>query len=143
MAYFFFFFSGDFAGHAWVAIVQLALLSLLFIAATLEGGGFVFSAIALLYVLIIVMLFRHKPPVVEKIADESPLPEAKALTPPAPEPPPIPDGFYADNVACRYPLLLKRYQSLFIDFLLLFSIMIITMALIGDSEIRQTVMVRL
>lgn len=125
----------------WVAIVLLALLSLLFIAATLEGGGFVFSAIALLYVLIIVMLFRHKPPVVEKIADESPLPEAKALTPPAPEPPPIPDGFYADNVAYRYPLLLKRYQSLFIDFLLLFSIMIITMVLIGDSEIRQTVMV--
>lgn len=125
----------------WVATVLLGLLSLLCIASALEGGGLVFAGLALLYVLIIVMLFRHKPPVMEKSADESPLPEAEALAPPAPEPPPIPDGFYADNVAYRYPLLLKRYQSLFIDFLILFSIMIITMVAIGESELRQTVMV--
>lgn len=76
-----------------------------------------------------------------KSVEESPLPESELAASPVPELPPVADGFYADNVVYRYPLLLKRYQSLFIDFLLLFAVMIITMVLVGNSEIRQTVMV--
>lgn len=124
----------------WVATIALALISLLLIYGTLEGDGFVFLVLALLYILIIVMLFRYKLPVVQKSADEPSLQEVEAVTPPAPELPPVAGGFYADDVAYQYPLLLKRYQSLFIDFLLLFTIMIITMVVIGESEIRQTVM---
>lgn len=61
----------------------------------------------------------------------------------APKPVTSEDVFHVGGQKYRYPLLVKRYQSVFIDAFVLFAIMIIVMVLIGESESRQIVMVSL
>lgn len=62
------------------------------------------------------------------------------------EPPPtrrLADGFYVGDRVFRYPTLLKRYQSLLIDFVLIFAVMIIAMTILEGSQFRQPVMITL
>ena len=61
----------------------------------------------------------------------------------SPSVPQLEGGFYVGDRAFSYPTLLKRYQSLLIDFMLIFSLMIIAMAILNNSEFRQPVMITL
>jgi uncharacterized RDD family membrane protein YckC len=127
----------------WVAAVLLGFIGLLIVSLTFEGFGFAFLSIALLYGAVIVMLFRQAAPTTAKArvrpADLGPdvidwLPTPETTPPPG-------HTFRAGEELYAYPLLVKRYQSVMIDAVVLFSIMIITMVIMGESEARQTVMV--
>lgn len=129
----------------WVASVLLFLMTLLVGSMTLEGFGTSFLVIGLLYILIIYLIFSHRHERIENIADK-----------PANEPveqvydtaanqvdESIPNGFYFNDTVYHYPLLVKRYQSLLIDFVLMFAVMIVVMITMGESDIRQYVMLAL
>jgi uncharacterized RDD family membrane protein YckC len=54
---------------------------------------------------------------------------------------PLPtDEFHVRDEAYRYPMLVKRYQSVLIDFVLWCSLMIVCMTVLGESEAKQAVM---
>ena len=61
----------------------------------------------------------------------------------SPSVPQLEGGFYVGDRAFFYPTLLRRYQSLLVDFLLIFAVMIMAMAILNGSELRQPVMVSL
>lgn len=132
----------------WIAAILLGLIGLLIASLTFQGFGFAFVSIALLYGAVIVMMFRHT-----ALTRTAPIKE-KARVPPAdlgpevidwlPTPetaPPPGHTFRVGEEVYAYPLLVKRYQSVMIDGLVLFSIMIVTMVMMGESDARQTVMV--
>jgi hypothetical protein len=127
----------------WVATILLGLIGLLIGSLSFEGFGFGFLSVTLLYGAVIVMLFRHTPPTMVKMpakpADLGPeiidWPSTQQTAPSAG------NTFQAGAESYRYPLLVKRYQSLLIDFLVLFAIMIATMVIMSESTARQTVMV--
>jgi uncharacterized RDD family membrane protein YckC len=127
----------------WVATILLAVIGVFLVSATLEGFGFGFTIIAFLYGVVILTLFNHTPETksaqsTEPVTDESVL-DASFIAPT----PTVEGEFYVDEVMYEYPLLVKRYQSLLIDFFLLFTIMVVTMVILGQSEARQTVVVSL
>jgi len=142
-----------FAGYRfarWVAVVLLGLFGLLIASMTFEGFGVAFLSVTFLYAAVIVSLFRHAPRSrreqsdagqqvdnrkrveVADVIDWMPSAETKLQAG---------NTFQVGAEKYRYPLLVKRYQSVMIDFLLLFPIMIVTMVIMGESEARQTVMV--
>lgn len=49
--------------------------------------------------------------------------------------------FSVGDEVYHFPLLLKRYQSFFIDTILLFFTMVVTMVILDDSPYRQMVMI--
>jgi hypothetical protein len=54
---------------------------------------------------------------------------------------PLPtDEFHVGDEAYRYPMLVKRYQSVLIDFVLWCSLMIVCMTVLGESEGKPSVM---
>lgn len=121
----------------WVASVLLGLMTLIAGSMTLEGFSGGFLGIACLYAVIIVMLFRAR--LSQKDAEDvasTPRDATQNL-------PPVANGFYVGEKVYRYPLLVKRYQSVFIDFILWLFVMIVTMVIMGESEWRPVVMLTL
>ena len=135
-----------FAGYRWapwIAIVLLALLPLLTGTMAFEGFGLGFLSIAFLYAALILMLLRHRPPSTTPPPTEgTEVPDVINWSPPPALPLP-PEQFRVGDEVYRYPLLVKRYQSVLIDFILWCSLMIVSMILLDESEARQTVMVSL
>ena len=129
----------------WVATILLVVFGLVAGSMTFEGFGPGYISISLLYGALILMMFRHRAPSAAQGAatvrpgDASEVidwfPEASS----AAEPPS--DKFKIGDEIYRYPMLVKRYQSVMIDFVLWCSLMIISMAFFGDSEIRQPLMI--
>ena len=138
-----------FAGYRWarwVAVVLLGLCGLLIASLTFEGFGFAFLSVTFLYAAVVVMLFRHSPVARNEKANTNKRPivaEADVIDWPvaAETRSPVGNTFQVGAEKYRYPLLVKRYQSVMIDFLLLFPVMIVTMVVMGESEARQTVMI--
>jgi uncharacterized RDD family membrane protein YckC len=135
-----------YAGHRWarwIAAVLLGSLALILAIMTFEGFGFGFLAVAFAYAAVVVILFNHKgrtEPLQNAEIDSN---ASDLKEPIAPPKPPVADGFYVGDEVYRYPLLLTRYQSLFIDAILFLTIMVVTMVMMGDSESRQMVMISL
>lgn len=127
----------------WVAAILLGLIALLIATLTFEGFGFTFLSIALLYSAVIVMLFRHTalPGAKEHVRPADLGPDIIDWSPTTETAPPPDHTFRAGEEVYAYPLLLRRYQSVMIDAAVLFSIMIITMVIMNESDARQTVMV--
>jgi uncharacterized RDD family membrane protein YckC len=116
----------------WVAIVIVALMLIGCTAMAIETGVFLFYIASILYGTGIYFLSTHKLVVKEKSLqqEETGIPVA-------------PSSFNIEDQVFKYPTLLKRYQSLLIDFAILFAIMIVTMIVMGASEYRQVVMLTL
>lgn len=134
-----------FAGYhwsKWMAVAVLGLVGLLIGSMTFEGFGVGFLSVTFLYGAVIMSLVRHSPsPGAKKAAKHINL-EANIIDwlPAHDTTPPARSTSHAAHHNHRYPLLVKRYQSLLIDFLILSAIMIVTMVIMGESESRQTVM---
>ena len=123
----------------WMAAALLGLVAILAINATLEGFGYGFLLVALMYISVILALFR----ISLRSNDRFPSGglESQVLDS-IPPPPPEPRAaeFQVGQEVYRYPLLLKRYQSVFIDFLLFCLLLIVAMVILGESPARQAVM---
>lgn len=129
-----------FAGYRWarwVAGIVLGLLAPIIASMTFEGFGYGFLVVAILYAVIIAMLFIHggqtKSVQPADVKDDS-LDIKKPVSPPSR---PVADGFYVGEEMYRYPLLLKRYQSLFIDAILFFAVMVIIRGTTGCEMFDQ------
>lgn len=140
----------------WVATVLLGLLAVLLASITFEGYGIGFLSVAILYAAVIITLFRGKQPKSAVEADEAVLDgafigSAREVERGAESSSPrvhisqreVAEGFYVGEELYKYPLLVRRYQSVFIDCILLFGVMVVTMVVMGESETRQTVMITL
>jgi hypothetical protein len=125
----------------WILGTLLGIFALLAASLTLQGFSVGFLAIAVLYGAVILMIFRRQPflavPMRSKSLDE-PIDEV-----PLNSQQPVEGGFYFGEVLYKYPLLVKRYQSLLIDFMLLGATIIMTIVIVGESEFRQTIMILL
>jgi uncharacterized RDD family membrane protein YckC len=134
-----------FAGYRWgrwVASILLGLFGLLVANMTFEGYGFGFLSVALLYGATIVMLFRHHrlPPSKSHVTPVDLGPEILDWALAQEKPAPAAETFRAGKETYKYPLLVKRYQSVLIDVLMAFSVMIGTMVIFGESEFKQAIM---
>lgn len=116
----------------WIAGTLLVLTALVVGSLTFEGYGVSYMGIAFLYALIIFLVFTHAPDAVTQAE------EPTSIDPPAE---PIVNGFYANNTAYHYPMLVKRYQSLLIDFFVMALIMVVATVSIGDSPLRQEILI--
>ncbi|HTJ51939.1 MAG TPA: RDD family protein [Cyclobacteriaceae bacterium] len=126
----------------WVTIVLMVLMGLVITSMTLEGFGNEFLIVTMLYVIVIIMISKNQLVVEKKSSQfegtiDAPIDIHLFVKPE------VKNGFHIDGEVYKYPLLLKRYQSVLIDGLLVFTILIVTMVIMDDSPSRQTVMVSL
>ena len=134
-----------FAGFRWVRwIVTVMLGALIYglIVIKSEGLGISFLGVASLCAAVIVMIFKYPPAAkatpAEHTIDDSEILDAHEIVTLEKS---SPDSFSAENGIYRYPLLVKRYQSMFIDSMLLLFTMVTTMVILDESPYRQTVMI--
>lgn len=123
----------------WIAASLLGLLALVAINTTFEGFGYGFLLVALMYISLILLLFRSF--VRSNAHNAMGADESDVLDWNPPQPPEHRSAeFQVGQDVYRYPLLLKRYQSVFIDFFLFCLLLIVVMAIVGESPFRQAVM---
>jgi len=123
----------------WIAATFLGLLSLLAFSMTLEGFGHGFVVIALTYISLILLLFRVSVRSNIEVSMDGYESQVLDWTPP-PSPEQGAAEFQVGQDVYQYPLLLKRYQSVFIDFLFFCLLLIVAMVIVGESPFRQAVM---
>jgi uncharacterized RDD family membrane protein YckC len=139
-----FFMSLFYAGYLWarwITLVLMALAAILVASMTFEGFGFEFLLVTILLVITMVMVYTHQP---VRGASSSPVKDVDApidmhLAARAKEETPV----AIEYGRYTYPLLLRRYQSFFIDWSLLFATLVIAMVVMGESPSRQAVMISL
>lgn len=102
----------------WVGIIGFSMLALGTLLAIMENEDYSFLFLTLGYSYVVWKLIRIKSPnasdTIQHVEEKTKLP---------------PNTFVVDENHYKYPLLLRRYQSLFIDAILLLFIMIIVMVL--------------
>jgi uncharacterized RDD family membrane protein YckC len=136
-----------FAGFRWARWVVTAEMGLLIFAAiniAFDGFGFAFLGVACLCVAVIIMMFAYPPPARRATEKKNTDTEVQPmLGMDAAHKPVVVNSFSVENDVYHYPLLVKRYQCVLIDGMLLFFTMVVTMVILGDSPYRQPVMVSL
>jgi uncharacterized RDD family membrane protein YckC len=134
-----------FAGYRWarwVAVVLLGIFALFIGSATFEGFGVSFILISFLYGGVIFLLFKYQPES-DPAQTAEPEPTLSEMTDSQTLKPLAENEFYVGEEIYHYPLLIKRYQSLFIDSMLILLVMVVVMVLMDESDARQIVMVSL
>lgn len=125
----------------WVATILLGLIALSITSLVVYGLSLGFLAIPVLYAAVILTLFSHRVETKQEQSADTETVTTEFNELPTLLKPTVEYGFYVGEDLFRYPLLLKRYQSLFIDIITLFSVMVVTMVIMGQSEARPTVMI--
>ena len=122
----------------WVAIIFLNIFGLILLAAPFKGfsGGLI--SVGFIYAAVIFSMFYQSSPAATIPDDVIDMEET-----PVPEPIETPGKFEIGDQQYEYPMLVKRYQSVFIDYLLIMLIMVVTMVITTGSAYRQPVMLSL
>lgn len=119
-------------GHRWakwVAIVIMGLLAVLAVSMTFEGFGWGFLIVAALYLALIVSLFGWSPEDISSAQAED------AVTAPDDHAIPVAPGeFVAGEKVYQYPLLLRRYQALFIDGLIFLIAVTAALVIVDETQ---------
>jgi uncharacterized RDD family membrane protein YckC len=132
----------------WAAGIVLILLGVLCFPAGWEQEMIIFYCLGLFYILfgMYIINSRRKPTATPTIIAEETKSEAlEATVPeePLPQQPVHSQGFVAQEQQYVYPLLIKRYQAIFVDSIVLFAVLITIMMLTDGKEHGTTVMVTL
>lgn len=117
-------------GHRWakwVAIVIMVLLVVLAVSMTFEGSGWGFLIVAALYIAVIFSLFTWSPENIASVQTEGAAPNEHAI-------PVTPGQFVAGEKVYQYPLLLRRYQALFIDGFIFLIAVIVTLVVVEETQ---------